>query len=408
MITPRLCPRTRGPRLAAALLLLTGYASAQPPPFTLTILYCCLEDAQGVTVGSGGVLYGTDRGTGQVFSLAPPTSPGAAWTPTTLYTFNFPQPGPAIGSGGELYGATARHSACAGGQRLDCSLVYSLAPPTSPGGTWTETAIYRFLAGSIPLGVVIGAGGVLYGSTYETLFSLSPPASPGSSWTFTQLYAFAGGSEGNDAGGGLVIGRGGALFGTTSDGGVGYGTVFALTPPAAPGDAWTHSVLYRFAGGSSGTGPSGVTIGKDGVLYGTLSGGGNTACSVGCGTVFAQAPPSTPGGAWVFTTLYSFTGGDDGYDPNPGVAIGKNGELFGTTYGGGPGAYGPGTVFALTPPSSAGGTWTKTTVYSFTGYPNGGVPVYSLVFGADGVLYGTVDEDVGIQLMGGVFSLTTE
>jgi hypothetical protein len=37
------------------------------------------------------------------------------------------------------------------------------------------------------------------------------------------------------------------LHGTTEGGGVGnVGTVFSLTPPASPSDAWTETVLYTF------------------------------------------------------------------------------------------------------------------------------------------------------------------
>ena len=103
--------------------------------------------------------------------------------------------------------------------------------------------------------------------------------------------------------------------------------------------------------------------------------GGNPSCSTtylsGCGTVFAVAPPSSPGGPWVFRTLYSFTCGNDGSNPS-GVVIGKNGGLVGTASLGGPSVYN-GTVFSLIPPDSPGG--------SSNGTNPGGV-----VFGADGAL----------------------
>src|ERR1017187_2309859 len=58
MTTPRLLHTTGGP-LLTALLLLTGYASAQPPPLTLTLLCEGLADPNGLVIGGGGVLYGT-------------------------------------------------------------------------------------------------------------------------------------------------------------------------------------------------------------------------------------------------------------------------------------------------------------------------------------------------------------
>jgi hypothetical protein len=201
-----------------------------------------------------------------------------------------------MGSGGVLYGA-----AQSGGVNGAQGTVFSLTPPTAPGGAWTETTLYDFLGGadgSEPVaGVVIGAGGVLYGTTEAggtggtrgTVFSLTPPSSPGGSWTEVVLYKFAGSpSDGANPFSGVVIGTGGVLYGTTGPGGsLGDGTVFSLTPPLSPGGSWTESVLYNFTGGSDGSGPEGVVIGSGGVLYGTTSGAGNTYCDFGCGTVFS-------------------------------------------------------------------------------------------------------------------------
>src|ERR1039458_426276 len=362
MTTPRLSLTTGG-ALLTALLLLTGYASAQSLTPTLTLLCEGLADPNGIVIGSGGVIYGTTYAGGswgQAYSLTPPTSPGAPWTYTVLHSFTggdgaLPTGVLAIGRGGVLYGVTHLGGGGTGCFNNSCGVVYALIPPASSGGAWNFRVIYRFMtdASSRPAGVVVGAGGVLYGSTTYgngTLFSLTPPASPGGAWVYAQLYSFTGGS-----------------------GGAGYGTVFALAPPASPGGSWTIAVLYRFTGGSSGVSPSGVVIGKDGVLYGVMAQGGNPSCSTthlsGCGTVFAVAPPSSPGGPWVFRTLYSFTGGNDGSNPS-GVVIGKNGGLVGTASLGGPSVYN-GTVFSLTPPDSPGGI-------------SNGTNPGDVVFGADG------------------------
>jgi uncharacterized repeat protein (TIGR03803 family) len=69
------------------------------------------------------------------------------------------------------------------------------------------------------------------------------------------LYSFTGGSDGHGPVK-FVMGKDGILFGTTSNGGTGHGTLFALKPPAAPGDTWTKEILCSFAGGSSGDDPS--------------------------------------------------------------------------------------------------------------------------------------------------------
>src|ERR1039458_4792299 len=201
MTTPRLLHTTGGPPLTARLLL-TGYASAQPPPLTLTLLCEGLADPNGLVIGSGGVLYGTTNaggGIGQAYSLTPPVSPGAPWTYTVLHNFAGPDGALptgvlAIGRGGVLYGVT--HLGGGGNCYPEgCGVVYALIPPASSGGTWSFRVPYRFMtdASSRPAGVVVGAGGVLYGSTtygHGTLFSLTPPASPGAAWTYAQLYSF--------------------------------------------------------------------------------------------------------------------------------------------------------------------------------------------------------------------------
>jgi hypothetical protein len=88
---------------------------------------------------------------------------------------------------------------------------------------------------------------------------------------------------------GLTIGAGGVLYGTTADGGwSGYGMVFKLTLPAAPGGTWKETELFTFNYGD-GAGPNaGVIAGANGVLYGSTFTGGNGVCAGdgGCGTVF--------------------------------------------------------------------------------------------------------------------------
>jgi len=90
--------------------------------------------------------------------------------------------------------------------------------------------------GAVPNGVAIGTGGVLYGTSgfggtgsctgpyvgSGKVFSLVPPASHGGEWTEKVLYNFAGGaSDGLLPRAGLVIGPPGVLYGTTQYGGIG-------------------------------------------------------------------------------------------------------------------------------------------------------------------------------------------
>jgi uncharacterized repeat protein (TIGR03803 family) len=171
------------------------------------------------------------------------------------------------------------------------------------------------------------------------------------------LYNFTGtGGDGRTPLAGLAIGSGSAgqpvFYGTTFNGGdLDVGTVFSLTPPGAPGGAWTEAVLLSFNGRNGGNPAAGVVIGNDGVLYGTTSHGG---------VVYSLTPPTIAGGAWTERVLHRFiNNGQDGYDPDGALAIGSGGILYGTTpYGGASSACGTtgcGTVFSLTPPATSDG-----------------------------------------------------
>lgn len=173
------------------------------------------------------------------------------------------------------------------------------------------------------------------------------------------------------------MGADGVLYGTSGGGAVGGGTVFALIPPVSAGGVWTERVLHSFGSAGDGAYPTGgVTIGKRSsgapVLYGTTAGGGAS----GNGTVYTLTPVSVPSGAWTETVLYSFAGGNDGAYPNAGVTIGTNGVLYGTTVlGGNGGCPQCGTVFSLTPSTSSVAAWTETVLYTFTLGPDGVFPI---------------------------------
>jgi uncharacterized repeat protein (TIGR03803 family) len=119
------------------------------------------------------------------------------------------------------------------------------------------------------------------------VYSLTPPSAPGGGWIETILYTFAGGTDSSHPSGGVIVGETGALFGTTTDGGTaGLGTVFSLTPPISPGGAWIETILHSFTGADGANPLAGVIIGPRGELYGTTSNGGTGSCTGGRGTVF--------------------------------------------------------------------------------------------------------------------------
>lgn len=197
-------------------------------------------------------------------------------------------PGPTgvvVGNDGTLYGALNQ-----GGESapdcgaVGCGTVFSLTPPASPGGPWTPATLYTFTGGTDgggPTGrVVIGPGGVLYGAVIAggsegggAVFTLTPPASPGGPWTEATLFNFPVSGSGGAKPNGVVLAGSGKIYGTTENGGSpdcmgegtqGCGVVFLLTPPASPGGAWTEDALYKF---SSGPAPGPLVL-KKGVLYG--------------------------------------------------------------------------------------------------------------------------------------------
>jgi len=284
-------------------------------------------------IGPGGTLYATTQGsggpTGTAAALLPPATLGAPWTESVLYTFGgspgggWPFAG-VVSEGGSLLGTTLY-----GGDEFcgafGCGVVYELTPPTTPSGAaWTEATLHTFTGppsdGAEPqAALAVGPGGALYGTTYY-------------------------------GGPGVCATSGGIEFGC--------GTVFQLTPPTVSSGTWAYAVIYNFTGadGDGALPVAGVVVGKNGAIYGTTSSAGSAtpACPAsyyvvaGCGIVFELTPPSSPGGAWTETVLHAFTGENgEGAIPLAGLALSSSGVLYGTTSAGG--AAGRGTVFAIEP-----------------------------------------------------------
>lgn len=191
---------------------------------------------------------------------------------------------------------------------------------------------------------------------------------------------------------GDVIGT--AIFGGNDQ--KGNGVVFEARPPTKKDPNWAYQVIYRFKGGESdGADPyNGVTLGNNGVLYGMTQGGGGA----GCGVVYQLTPPATKADKWQETVLQDFqaTKSGDGCAPSNAQLLfdSNTGSLFGTTvYGGISGSEGDeayGTLFRLDPPAEAGGAWTETILYAFTGGSDGANPSGGLAGDPDGgTIYGT-------------------
>ncbi len=235
--------------------------------------------------------------------------------------------------------------------------------------------------------------------------------------SFQVIHAFTGGNDGGHPTR-VVMDGGGHIYGSSMlggnqgancqiPGGSGCGVVFELK---RSGNGWIFNPLYTFQGGADGSRPGPVVIGPDGALYGTTeAGGGCSEDQYGCGTVFRLTPPAagcrTAICRWVKTTLYTFRGGDDGWnngwDETGPVTFGPDGSIYGATEFGG--HYNSGVVFQL---ARVNGSWTESVIHTFHGnYQDGDMPCDGIIFDAVGNLYGATYGG-GVNYAGVVYELS--
>lgn len=255
-----------------------------------------------IVFDSHGNLYGTTTlGGGQgregtVFELSHSQS---GWSESVLYTFcavgqcadgSIPYWGVIVDEADNLYGSTTGGGLGCQPQVFDCGgVVFEVSPPSIPGGTWTENALWKFAGntgdGCFPFSPLVRDHlGNLYGTFKYCglygeggVFRLSPPNVAGDPWEETILYNFCSTnvaqhcSDGAEPLGSLALDDAGNIFGTTSKGGDNSGTVFELSPPLS-GDTWVETILYKFRLNRGGYPNSGIIFDEAGNLYGTFSG----------------------------------------------------------------------------------------------------------------------------------------
>jgi uncharacterized repeat protein (TIGR03803 family) len=283
------------------------------------------------------------------------------------------------GRDGNLYSTTPAGGANKGGTAFKITTAGSLtklidfSPYPSPAAPWS--------------GLTLGLDGNYYGSTTTggshavgTVFNVSSSGVPNTLWNFT-----AGKDEGNPQSA-PALGSDGNFYGTSDGIYAGtYGTAYKMTPKGV------LTTIHSFAF-TDGTTPYALILGLDGNFYGVARGGGASKM----GIVFRM----TPGGA--VKVLHSFTGyPNDGYIPIGTLVQGNDGTLYGTTYQGGSKNWG--TVFKI---SSAGTGYTVLHNFDRTADINDGIqPLAGLALGTDGNLYGTTSSG-GKQNSGSLFKIT--
>jgi uncharacterized repeat protein (TIGR03803 family) len=260
----------------------------------------------------------------------------------------------------------------------------------------TESVLYSFGSDSAApdFGMIADGAGALYGTTIfggggGTVFKLTPNHL---GYSYSVVYSFPGGSGGSVPEG-VVLESDGALYGvtfaggTSGNGGLGWGTVFKLTPQ---GSGYSPTILYRFAGYPDAGQPNGpIVIDKTGSLYGSSQFGGAT----NNGAVFKITPS---GSGYSESVIYSFPGGSGGQMPEAGVAMDQHGDIYGTTgYGGSSQGIcgslgGCGVVFKVSLTKSGS---SEKIIHAFLGNPNDGDLPYGVptVDERTGAIYGTTE-----------------
>jgi uncharacterized repeat protein (TIGR03803 family) len=314
-----------------------------------------------------------------------------AQTFSTIFSFdgsNGRSPnGPLIqGFDGSLYGTTVIGGA------------HSLGTVFRFNANRTVTTLHNFCSrtacwdGGVPKsGLVLGRDGNLYGTTtyggahkVGTIFKITPQ---GVLTTLHHFCAQASCADGYGTTQPLIQAADGNFYGAAPSGGINHaGTIFKVSPGG------NFKLLYSFcakAQCADGSAPNGLIQATDGNFYGTAT----------FGTVFRV----TPGGT--LTTLHRFCSRancSDGYEPMGALTQASDGVLYGTTaYGGGNSSFG--TVFKITLQGSF------TIVHRFctdVDCIGGGVPQSTLIQGTEGNLYGTTSRRHSAQFGGSLFKIT--
>ena len=234
-----------------------------------------------VTVDRGGNVYGMTPtggtyGVGTIYKIRPHAG---SWDFQVIHTFTGGADGASGSAGRMLLQLNRLYGAATVGGLYGNGVVFKLTPTAV--GEWDFRVLYSFHGqpdGSFPYGALLRVSGKIYGTTYYggennigAVYELSPRRV--GEWDGRVIYSFQNGSDGNSPISNLVRDPVGNLYGTTSEGGSGSGTIFKLTPIG--GGQWTESVVHAFEGPpDGGFSYNGMVVDRFGNFYGATVHGG--------------------------------------------------------------------------------------------------------------------------------------
>ncbi len=396
-----------------------------------------IEPWAGLVQATNGNLYGTTieggtNGAGTIFEITP------AGQLTTLYNFcslsgcadgAVPYAGLVQATNGNLYGTTVD-----GGVNGDYGTVFEI----TLAGQLTTLHGFAYSDGASPYaGLIQASDGNFYGTTqeggstgYGTAFGITPAGQ------LTTLHSFAL-TDGAFPYGGLAEDNGN-LYGTTYFGGTQYnGTIFSLPvgldklPGKQTSSRKTEANINTHRPGLTGAndlglrrkgaadffshlpdlpGAAGVRLSDDVAVVPGPPGSkvripelaGAVAGPMRVMTAAAGKNNKKKSLGQSLSTLLNFDGANGAFPAFASLVQGTDGNLYGTTEGGG--TFDQGNVFKVTP----GGT--LSTLYTFCSQANctdGAEPYAGLVQATNGNFYGTTSEGGANGAAGTVFEITT-
>ena len=267
-----------------------------------------------------------------------------------------------LDSSGNMYGTTNTGGASGAGTIWK----YSVLGHFSVAYSFNEASDGGYPNGNI----TFDSYGNMYGTcSYGGSFGYGTVWEYSASGHLVVLHSFTNGNDGSDPYGSVTLDSSGNMYGTASNGGaIGAGTLWEYSASGI------FSVLHTFTQGNGGGYPYGsVTLDGSGNMYGTTAVAGTN----GSGTVWEYSALGN------FSVLHIFTNGIDGHFPAGSVTFDSNGNMYGTALYGG--ASDAGTVWEY----NASGNFSV--VHTFTGGNDGGNPNGSVTFDSYGNMYGTTE-----------------